>query len=245
MLVDVGAVELKLDLLRLGQHRDGRGRGVHAPLGLGGGDAFDAVGAGLVGEVGPDALARDGRGGGADASHRVVCVVVDDLEGPPAPARAFLVHAEEVGAPEARFIAADARAELEDDGADGSVVGVDEAFEGGVEDRLCAIAEFGEFGASELDEFGVGLGVVDELLVLFGFVVEGVVLGEPVCDGVEGGLLDGEVADLGVVAEDVGVLELRADGVARAHDLAQLVEEGVVEARGGHHVSVGRRAACR
>ena len=59
--LEVVRVDLDLDVVGLGEHRDGRGRGVDPALGLGLGDALDAVGAALELEhrVGPVALDRE------------------------------------------------------------------------------------------------------------------------------------------------------------------------------------------
>ena len=56
---DVLGPDVELDILRLRQHRDGGGRGVDAPAGLGGRHALHAVHARFVLEAGEHALAGD------------------------------------------------------------------------------------------------------------------------------------------------------------------------------------------
>src|SRR3546814_20349042 len=54
--LEVAVVDRDVDLLGLGQHRDGRGAGVDAALAFGRGDALDAVDAAFELELREDAL---------------------------------------------------------------------------------------------------------------------------------------------------------------------------------------------
>src|SRR5690606_39183467 len=94
----VGLGDVDLDLFRLGQNRDGGGGGVDAALGLGGGDALDAVHAAFVPQPLPDAHA-------AHAGHRVAQAALlarrelEHLELPALGIRVALVHLEQVAGP--------------------------------------------------------------------------------------------------------------------------------------------------
>src|SRR3546814_20216318 len=57
--LQVIVVDRDVDLLGLGQHRDGRCAGVDTPAAFGNGDALDAVDAALEFELGEDALPRN------------------------------------------------------------------------------------------------------------------------------------------------------------------------------------------
>src|SRR3546814_6425485 len=57
--LQVIVVDRDVDLLGLGQHRDGRCAGVDTPAAFGNGDALDAVDAALEFELGADALPRN------------------------------------------------------------------------------------------------------------------------------------------------------------------------------------------
>ena len=105
--LEVVGIDLDLDVLGLGQHRDGRRRGVDPPLGLGLGNALDAVCTALELEHRVGAVALD--------RERVVAVADRqrlDLE-----AAALGVagqHPVQVARPQARLVAAGAGTDLDD-----------------------------------------------------------------------------------------------------------------------------------
>src|SRR5574340_1064042 len=96
---------LDLHVLRLGHHRDRRGRGVDAPLRLGLRHALDAMRAALELEHGVRAVALDGEHALLDAA----ALVGADLELLPreaAPLGVALEHPREVARPEPGLVAA-------------------------------------------------------------------------------------------------------------------------------------------
>ena len=106
-------VDLDVDLLRLGQHRDGRRRGVDAPLRLGLRHALHAMHAGfelqpgehpLAGDLGDDFLVAAGR--------RLACR--DDGDLPAMGVGIALIHAEEIGREQRGLLAAGSGTDLED-----------------------------------------------------------------------------------------------------------------------------------
>ena len=106
-------VDLDVDLLGLGQDGDGGGRGVDAPGALGRGHALDAVDAGFEFEALEDVAAGDGDDRLLEAADAGLGDV-HDLEAPALERGVALIHAEEIGGEERRFLAAGAGAQLED-----------------------------------------------------------------------------------------------------------------------------------
>ena len=107
-------VDLDVDFLGLGQHRDGRGRRVDAAAGFGGRHALHAVHAALVLQLAVDALALDQRDDFLDAAG-VGVAGRHHLELPALALGVARVHAEQVGGEQRRFVAAGAGADFEDD----------------------------------------------------------------------------------------------------------------------------------
>ena len=112
--LEVLRVDVDLDVLDLGHHRDGRGRGVDAPLRLGRRHALHAVHARFVLELRVRALARDAGRHFLDAARRRARHR-QDLDLPAPPLGEAGVHAEQIGREQRRFFAARAGADLEDD----------------------------------------------------------------------------------------------------------------------------------
>ena len=109
----VGLLDVDVDLIRLGQHGHGCRGGLDAALGLGLGDALDAVDAGLVLHDGVDALAGDLELDGLEAA-RVGRGAGEHLDLPALGGREALVHLVQVSREDARLVAADAGANLND-----------------------------------------------------------------------------------------------------------------------------------
>ena len=105
--LEVVLVDLDVDLLGLGQHRDGRRRRVDPALRLGLGHALHAVRPALELEDGVGAVAADLEGVGAVGRGQRL-----GLE--PAPLGVAGEHAVEVAGPQARLLAARAAADLDD-----------------------------------------------------------------------------------------------------------------------------------
>ena len=99
--LEVVRIDLHLDLLGLGHHRDrGRGR-VDAALRLGGGHALDAVGPALPLEDRVGAVALDREGDLLEAA-RLARARAEDLRREPAALRVARQHPQNVGGPERR-----------------------------------------------------------------------------------------------------------------------------------------------
>src|SRR3546814_3231529 len=93
--LQVIVVDRDVDLLGLGQHRDGRCAGVDTPAAFGNGDALDAVDAALEFELGEDALPRNA------GDHLLVTADLglirrDDFDLPALRIGIAAVHAEQV-----------------------------------------------------------------------------------------------------------------------------------------------------
>ncbi len=109
---DVVRVDLDVDLLGLGQHRDGRRRGMDAAARLGFRHALHAVDPRFEFQPGKHALARDMGGDFLDAAE-LGLAFLEDLEGPALRLREALVHAEQVAGEQRRLLAAGAGADLD------------------------------------------------------------------------------------------------------------------------------------
>src|SRR5215831_10274761 len=107
---EIPLVDHEIDLLRLGQHRDGRGGGVDAALRLG---LRHAVHAALEFEPREHVAAADLGAAFLEAAEPSLGEI-EDLEPPAAPASIALVHAEEVGGEQRRLLAPGAGAHFED-----------------------------------------------------------------------------------------------------------------------------------
>jgi hypothetical protein len=114
--IDVDAqvlvVDLDVDLLRLGQHRDRRRRGVDPAARLGRGHALDAVDAAFELQLREHALPRHA----GDDFLEAACVgrrAGDQLDPPALRFGITLVHPEQIAREQRRFVATGARAHLE------------------------------------------------------------------------------------------------------------------------------------
>ena len=110
----VRIVDRNVDLLRLGQHGDRRGRGVNAAGRLGVGHALHAVHAGFVFELGEGAAAADLGDDLLEAAHRAFAHG-HDFDLPSMLGGVTLVHAEQIAGKERRLVAAGAGADFQDD----------------------------------------------------------------------------------------------------------------------------------
>ena len=106
-------VDLDVDLLGLGQYRDGRGRGVDAARGFGFRDALDAVDAGFEFEAGEDIAPGDRGRRLLDAAESRVGQV-EQLEAPALQRRIALVHPKKLSSKQGGFFAPRPGAHFED-----------------------------------------------------------------------------------------------------------------------------------
>ena len=107
-------VDGDVDVLGLGQHGDGRGRGVDAAGRFGVGHALHAVHAGFEFELGEGAAAADFGDDLLEAAHRAFAGG-HDLDLPALLGGVALVHAEQIAGEQRRLVAAGAGADFEDD----------------------------------------------------------------------------------------------------------------------------------
>mmetsp|Transcript_4700 Transcript_4700/g.16222 ORF Transcript_4700/g.16222 Transcript_4700/m.16222 type:complete len:359 (-) Transcript_4700:314-1390(-) len=112
--LDVGVVDLDVDVVHLGHDSDGGGARLHAPLRLGDGDALHAVHARLPLEATVHLVPLELEHGFAVAPA-VVGAKLHELRLPTHTLGVPLVHAHEFARPQARLVAARARAHLEHD----------------------------------------------------------------------------------------------------------------------------------
>ena len=110
---EVVGFEVEVDILGFGQHRDGRGGGVNAPLRFGRRHALHAMHAALEAQLPKDVLARDLEDRFAQSAElRRTRLEVFDLQ-----ARRFrvaVVHAVKIGGEDCRLAAAGAGADFDD-----------------------------------------------------------------------------------------------------------------------------------
>ena len=112
--LEIVGIDLDVDRLRLGQHRDGRGAGVDPALALGDRHPLHPVRARLVLEARPGVVALHHEGDLPEPAH-VGRLAVEDLELPAVGVGIALVHVEQVGGPEVALLAAFSAADLDDD----------------------------------------------------------------------------------------------------------------------------------
>ena len=112
--LEIDLVDHDVDVLRLGQHRDGCGRGMDAARRLGVGHALHAVHAGFELELRECAAAADFGDDFLEAAHRTF-IRRDDLDLPALLGGVALVHAEQVAGEHRRLVAAGAGADFKDD----------------------------------------------------------------------------------------------------------------------------------
>ncbi len=111
--LQIRLVDVDVDLLGLGQHRDRGGGGVDPALRLGVGHALDAMHAALELETGEHAATFDRGDNLLEAAHGAFSGR-KHLQLPPVQVGIALVHAKKVAGEEGRFVAARAGAHLED-----------------------------------------------------------------------------------------------------------------------------------
>ena len=152
---NVGGGDVDVDLLGLGQHGDGGGRGVHTAPAFGNGNALDAVDAALIFQPREDAAAFDMGGDGFDAAQ-LAFLHLDDVEIPAAVLRVAAVHVEQIARKKRRLIAARAGPDFNHGGFGvGGVLGQQGQPDGGL--RLGQLrAQLGQFFFGQLFHFGVG-----------------------------------------------------------------------------------------
>lgn len=111
---DILGPEVDVDLLHLRQHRDRRGRGVHAPAGFGLRHALDAVDAGFELEARVRAIAADDKVSFLNTAQLRI-VVVEQLHAVPPLFRVHRIHAVEVCGKKRALLPAHAAANFNDD----------------------------------------------------------------------------------------------------------------------------------
>src|SRR5262245_53262096 len=220
-------VDLDVDLLRLGQHGDGRGRRVDAALRLGLGHALHAVHAALEPQEVVRAVARHLRHdlleaallGGALVEHLDLQLVL---------AAVVRIHVEEVAREDAGLVAADARADLEDDVAVAQLVAVGERALGLAPELGEPRLDVADLGLRELGHLGVARR--DHLLRVGDRLLHGRDLAVDARDLAQRAHLAGDHADLVVVHDDGRVLEHpRQLGVARCLDAERPQQDVAVD----------------
>src|ERR1700680_1153138 len=112
--LEIGLVDGDIEVLRLGQYGNGRGRGVDAAGRFGVGHALDAVHAGFEFELGERTAAADFGDDLLVAAHRAFAGG-DDFDLPALVGGVALVHAEQVAGKQRRLVATGAGADLEND----------------------------------------------------------------------------------------------------------------------------------
>ncbi len=163
---DVLRLDLDVDLLGLGQHRDGRRRGVDAAARLGCRDALDAVDAGFelqprehatAAHLGDDLLEAAG----------FALALRQHLDLPAVEVGIALVHAEQVAGEQRRLAAAGAGPDLEDRALLVGRVPRQEQLPDGIDQDLDPLVESGGLLAGDLAH----LGIVEQRLELAPFAL--------------------------------------------------------------------------
>jgi hypothetical protein len=209
-LLDLGGVERGVDLLGLRHDGDGRGRGVNAPLRLGGGHALDLVGAALELQGGKRACALDG-GNGVRESTCVARLGLDEFESPAAAGGERAVHLEDLAGPERGLVAADAHADLEHEAGDRGLLAGDERAHDRLRELARACIERGALGLGHRDELRVARG--DEFRESGQLMGASPELRQWLERPREQGAAAGELHRLAVIGRDRHVLELRGNAV--------------------------------
>ena len=111
---EIDVVDGSVDILRLGQHGDRRGRGVDAAGAFGVGYALDAMHAGFEFQFGEGAAAADFGDDFLEAAHRAFARG-DDFDFPALIGGVTLIHAEQIAGEQGRLVAAGAGADFEND----------------------------------------------------------------------------------------------------------------------------------
>ena len=157
----IGVVDGDVDVLRLGQHRDGCGRGVDAAGRFGVGHALHAVHAGFVFELGEGAAAADFGDDFLVAAHRAFARG-HDFDLPALAGGVALVHAEQIAGEQRRLVAAGAGADFENDVALVHRILGNEREPQLLLERRAPRFELGPFGLGDGAHFGVGRRIRDQ-----------------------------------------------------------------------------------
>src|SRR4029077_11622761 len=112
--LEIGVVDGDVEVLRLGQDRDGRGRGVDAAGGFVVGHALHAVHAGFIFELGEGAAAAHFGDEFLVTAHRAFARG-HDIDLPELVCGVAVVHAEQVAGEQRPLVAAGAGADFEND----------------------------------------------------------------------------------------------------------------------------------
>ena len=170
----IGVVDGDVDVLRLGQHGDGRGRGVDAAGRFGVGHALHAVHAGFEFELGEGAAAADFGDDFLVAAHRAFARG-HDLDLPALLGGIALVHAEQIAGEQRRLVAAGAGADFENDVALVHRVLGQEREAQLLLERGAARFELGLFRLGDGAHLGVGRGIGDQAREAVEFALRGAI----------------------------------------------------------------------
>ena len=170
----IGFVDGDIDVLGLGQHGDGRGRGVNAPGGFGIGHALNAVHAGFMLKLGESATAADFGDDFLEAAHRAFARG-HDLDFPSLFGRIALVHAKQIACKKSGLVAAGAGADFENDIALVHRILGQQCDTQLLLQRGSAGLEFRLFGLGDRTHLGVGCGICDEARDPVEFTLRGAV----------------------------------------------------------------------
>src|SRR5436190_6873834 len=196
--LEILVVEVHVDIVRFGEHGDGRSRRVDASLRLRRGDALHAMHAALEAELRVDVLAVHERDALFVAAGRALALR-EDLDRPSLRLGEAAVHAEEVGGEERGFLTAFTAADLEDDVL--LVVrirGKEEKLDLLFEDAALRL-QLGQLDLDELTQLGIG----ERLFVLFDLLLERAKARERLHERLEIASLLRQLRELVPVGQDV------------------------------------------
>jgi hypothetical protein len=173
-------IEVKVDLLRLGQHGDGDGGGVNAAAGLGDGHALHAMDATLEPELPVNVLPAD------EEAHLLETAALAHatahrLDLPAVRVGIFLIKAGQLGGEQRRLLAARAGADFHDGVARVGRVGRDHGEQHRLLEDVAPARQPGQFLRGELLEGGIAGGIPGQCLGLGNFAskfLKGLMVGD-------------------------------------------------------------------
>ena len=197
-------LEVKVHFLGFGHDGDRGGGGVDAALRFGGGHALHAVGPGLEFQAAVDLVAGNERDDFLVAAV-VGLALAHDFDFPAHLFGVAAVHTEKIAAEEGRFFAARTGADFQND-----VLFVQRV--GGQEQHLEIMLKLGELLLDGLDFFvghfaDIGIGVVEQFLIVGEVLLQFAVLAENVHHGLEIRVGFGQLAVSILIVENGGIGE--------------------------------------
>ena len=207
MFDDVGFGDVDFDFFRFGQNGDSGGGSMDAALGLGFGDALDAVASAFVAEFDPDTVTFDGKNDFLETTH-LRAAEAERFDLPAALFGVASVHAVQVTGEERRFVAAGAGADFHDDRANDGIVAHDQFFFDLLEELLDLRFECLEFFGGQVLHFrivehGFGVGQLGGKILIAAVAVDEVF---------ELAMLFGDFDDLVGIAGYPGIVHLLFEG---------------------------------